>query len=82
MRTLQAPNEAHSTPDKSTGQTPTPIGAGVRDSPPLAIGEAEGGGWALAEGYGIGRWPGSGGESWYNILRFIGVRDRGEREVV
>ena len=42
--------------------------------------ECEGGGWALAEGYGVGRWPDAGGESWENILQFIRVRDRGDRE--
>ena len=40
----------------------------------------EDGGWALAEGYGVGRWPDAGGESWENILQFIRVRDRGDRE--
>ena len=31
----------------------------------------EGGGWALSEGYGVGRWPHAGGESWENTLRFV-----------
>ena len=42
--------------------------------------EAEGGGWAIEEGYGVGRWPYAGGEGWENILQFIRVRDRGDRE--
>ena len=42
--------------------------------------EADGGGWALAGGYGVGRWPDAGDESWENILKFIRVRDRGDRE--
>ena len=36
--------------------------------------------WALEEGYGVGRWPDAGGESWENIPKFICVRDRGGRE--
>ena len=38
--------------------------------------------WAIeqAGSPGAGRWPQSGGESWENILRFIRVRDRGDRE--
>jgi len=38
--------------------------------------------WAIeqAGSPGAGRWPQSGGETWENILRFIRVRDRGDRE--
>ena len=42
--------------------------------------ECEGGGWALAEGYGVGRWPDAGGESWENILRFVKRRNSREWE--
>ena len=42
--------------------------------------ECDDGLWATEESYGVGRWPDAGGESWENILQFIRVRDRGDRE--